>query len=307
MAIARISDIRGLVTSGESSEEILRNRDVISEHGGILTIHEFAKIIFDDGREIEITGPTSFTLDSSFFEADRFDVDTTQINDIDNLDYVNANFIEEPQEVEPRDTAIIQNESAATVQSEQLDTQREYQDVVIDTQERNLPEDRVNTLFEDGNEATEEIETQENEDTTDNTTPADTTDVNDAPTLTVESSKTVDEDGSTSITFSAADSDGTIVETTATAEHGTVTVNDDGTISYAPDADYNGADTITVTTKDDDGTTTTATSSITVNDVNDAPTLTVESSKTVDEDGSTSITFSAADSDGTIVETTATA
>ena len=99
-------------------------------------------------------------------------------------------------------------------------------------------------------------------------------DVNDAPTLEVESTKTVDEDGNTTVTFTAADSDGTIVSTTASAEHGTVVVNDNGTISYTPDADYNGADTITVTTTDDDGATATQTSSITVNDVeeNNIPT-----------------------------------
>ncbi|WP_190271972.1 Ig-like domain-containing protein [Arcobacter nitrofigilis] len=88
-------------------------------------------------------------------------------------------------------------------------------------------------------------------------------DVNDAPTLEVETTKTVDEDGSTTITFSASDVDGT-VSTTAVAEHGTVVVNNDGTITYTPDANYNGKDTITVTTKDDDGATVTKTSAITV-------------------------------------------
>ncbi len=58
------------------------------------------------------------------------------------------------------------------------------------------------------------------------------------PTLTVESTKVVDEDGSTSITFAAADTDGTVT-TTASAEHGTVVVNNDGTITYTPDANYN--------------------------------------------------------------------
>jgi hypothetical protein len=42
----------------------------------------------------------------------------------------------------------------------------------------------------------------------------------------------VAEDGATSITFSATDTDGTVT-TTATAEHGTVEVNDDGTLSYS--------------------------------------------------------------------------
>ena len=53
MAIAHISDIRGMVTLNENSEVILRNRDLITEHGGILTISEFAKIVFEDGREVD--------------------------------------------------------------------------------------------------------------------------------------------------------------------------------------------------------------------------------------------------------------
>jgi VCBS repeat-containing protein len=74
------------------------------------------------------------------------------------------------------------------------------------------------------------------------------------------------------IVFAATDTDGTVVSTTATAGHGTVEVNSDGTISYTPDANYSGTDAITVTATDDDGATTISTSSITVNDVNDAPT-----------------------------------
>lgn len=35
--IATITDIRGLVTQGENAEEILKDRDPISENGGLLT------------------------------------------------------------------------------------------------------------------------------------------------------------------------------------------------------------------------------------------------------------------------------
>jgi hypothetical protein len=48
-------------------------------------------------------------------------------------------------------------------------------------------------------------------------------DVNDAPTLTVDSTKTVAEDGTTSISFEAGDVDGTVT-TTATAANGTVSL-----------------------------------------------------------------------------------
>ncbi|MDP0561530.1 MAG: tandem-95 repeat protein [Candidatus Endonucleobacter sp. (ex Gigantidas childressi)] len=127
--------------------------------------------------------------------------------------------------------------------------------------------------------------------------------INDAPDLIVQSTKTVDEDGNTTITFVASDIDGDIVTTTAVADHGIVTVNNDGTISYSPNANYNGTDTITVTTTDPDGLTAIQTSSITVNDINDAPIINLESTKTVDEDGSTTITFASADIDGTVTTT----
>ncbi len=78
--VAIISDIRGLVTQGEDGEEILKNKDPISENGGLLTISEFAKIIFEDGREIEIEGPTQILLDSTFFENAAFIPQETTIN-----------------------------------------------------------------------------------------------------------------------------------------------------------------------------------------------------------------------------------
>ncbi|WP_176371625.1 tandem-95 repeat protein [Desulfosediminicola flagellatus] len=125
-------------------------------------------------------------------------------------------------------------------------------------------------------------------------------DVNDAPTLEVVSTASVDEDGSKTISFTASDLDGTVT-TTAESANGTVTVNDDGTITYQPDADFNGADTITVTTTDDDGASVVKTVSITVNDVNDAPSLDVVSTLAIEENGSKSFSFSASDIDGTVI------
>ncbi|MCP3857691.1 MAG: tandem-95 repeat protein, partial [Actinomycetia bacterium] len=130
-------------------------------------------------------------------------------------------------------------------------------------------------------------------------------DVNDAPTLEVQSTATVDEDGSTSINFKTSDVDGTIDSTEATSLNGTATVNDDGTITYEPKENFHGEDTVTVTVKDDDGATTTQTIKVNVSDVNDAPTLEVQSTATVDENGSTSINFKATDVDGAIASTTA--
>ena len=124
-------------------------------------------------------------------------------------------------------------------------------------------------------------------------------DVNDAPTLDVQSTATVAEDGSTTITFTPADVDGTIVSTTASVpeDQGTAIVNNDGTITFVPIANYNGEVTMTVVTTDDDGATTTQTSLITVTPENDVPTIEPISTQTVEEDGSKIISFTATDID----------
>ncbi|WP_428025593.1 Ig-like domain-containing protein [Arcobacter sp.] len=88
-------------------------------------------------------------------------------------------------------------------------------------------------------------------------------DINEAPTLTVETTKTVAEDGSTSITYTASDVEGA-VSVSAVAEHGTVVVNDNGTITYTPNENYNGLDTITVTATDSEGAKVSTTSAVTI-------------------------------------------
>ncbi|MEW6997967.1 Calx-beta domain-containing protein, partial [Colwelliaceae bacterium BS250] len=95
--------------------------------------------------------------------------------------------------------------------------------------------------------------------------------INVGPTLSAEDG-TMDEDGgSLTVSYNAADLDGTIVSTVATvpAEQGTVTINEtDGTITFTPAANFNGEATITLVTTDDDGATATTTSTVTVGDVN---------------------------------------
>ncbi|GAB1362870.1 hypothetical protein MASR1M32_21060 [Rhodobacter sp.] len=61
------------------------------------------------------------------------------------------------------------------------------------------------------------------------------------------------------------------IDGTPTADHGTVTVNQDGTITYTPDENYNGPDTITYVVTDPDGNTATSTVAVNVTPVNDAP------------------------------------
>jgi len=126
---------------------------------------------------------------------------------------------------------------------------------------------------------------------------------NDAPTLEVVSSATLDEDGVKTLSFSAGDVDGT-VSTTAEAGHGSISVNEEtGEITYTPEKEFHGSDTITVTSRDDDGAQVVKTVSVTVNDINDAPTLEVVSSATLDEDGVKTLSFSAGDVDGTVSTT----
>lgn len=82
-----------------------------------------------------------------------------------------------------------------------------------------------------------------------------------------------DEDTAVTVTATATDADGdTLTYTAADGDHGTVTVNDDGTFTYTPDADFNGTDSFVITASDGDDTAT-QTVNVTINPVNDAPTF----------------------------------
>ncbi|MDQ2065637.1 Hint domain-containing protein [Xinfangfangia sp. CPCC 101601] len=58
---------------------------------------------------------------------------------------------------------------------------------------------------------------------------------------------------------------------TPTAQHGTVVVNEDGTLTYTPEPDYHGPDTITYSVTDPSGGTASSTVAVTVTPVNDEP------------------------------------
>ncbi|WP_444451466.1 Hint domain-containing protein [Rhodobacter capsulatus] len=98
-------------------------------------------------------------------------------------------------------------------------------------------------------------------------------DVNHRPDA-VNDSASVVEDHSTTISVLSNDTDpdgDTLTVTGATALHGTVTINANGTLTYTPNANYNGTDTITYTVRDPGGLTDTATVNVTVTPENDAP------------------------------------
>jgi len=124
------------------------------------------------------------------------------------------------------------------------------------------------------------------------------TPVNDAPDA-VNDTATVAEDGSKTINVLGNDTDpdgDKLTVKSATAEHGTVKINADGTVTYTPNANYNGPDTITYTVADPSGLTDTATVGITVTPVNDAPDA-VNDTATVAEDGSKTINVLGNDTD----------
>ncbi|WP_229861859.1 beta strand repeat-containing protein [Pseudodonghicola xiamenensis] len=114
--------------------------------------------------------------------------------------------------------------------------------------------------------------------------------VDDEPVASI--TRTVDEDseGFSVNTSADATSDNTGIDQGGTAlagtavtggiaydtDHGTVTVSDDGQVSYMPDANFSGIEEFTVVTDSDDGASTSTVVTVTVTPVADAPTLSVE-------------------------------
>ena len=101
-----------------------------------------------------------------------------------------------------------------------------------------------------------------------------TTDAIDGLPVAEDDTATTDEDVAVVVDVLSNDSDpdgDTLTVTEATANNGTVTINEDGTLTYTPDADYNGSDEISYTISDPDGNTDSALVDVTVNPVNDDP------------------------------------
>ncbi|MFP4028738.1 MAG: Ig-like domain-containing protein, partial [Candidatus Brocadiia bacterium] len=122
---------------------------------------------------------------------------------------------------------------------------------------------------------------------------------NEDQTLTVEAPGVLDND-------SDPDGDPLSASLETGPDHGTVTLDSDGSFTCDPDADYNGTDSFTYTASDGNGGSDTATVTITVNDGNEAPTADAGSDQTVadaDDNGSEIVTLDgsgSSDPDGTI-------
>ncbi len=83
------------------------------------------------------------------------------------------------------------------------------------------------------------------------------------------------------------DKDGDTLQVIAVnVEHGSVTVNEDGSLYYVPDENYNGQDTITYTISDGNGGFDTTTVTVTVNPVDDTPIISAANTQ-IDENGVT--------------------
>jgi VCBS repeat-containing protein len=122
--------------------------------------------------------------------------------------------------------------------------------------------------------------------------------VNDAPVAAGDVAVTNED---TAVTVNVLGNDGdvdgdSLAVTKASAGHGSVTINGDGTLTYAPTANYNGTDTISYSISDGHGGTSSASVAVTINSINDAP-VAKNDTATVNEDGLVRIAVLANDSD----------
>ncbi|CAA6825738.1 MAG: Flagellar hook-length control protein FliK, partial [uncultured Sulfurovum sp.] len=131
------------------------------------------------------------------------------------------------------------------------------------------------------------------------------TSVNDAPTITIDSILTTNEDDGKTLSFTYTDIDGdTVTATQKTAPtHGTIEISGT-TITYTPTANYNGTDTFVITLTDSAGYTTDKTITVTVSSINDEPSITIDSTLTTDEDNGKTLSFTYTDIDGDSVTAT---
>ena len=122
--------------------------------------------------------------------------------------------------------------------------------------------------------------------------------VNDGPVAGADKAA-VNEDTAVTVNVLGNDSDvdgDKLTVTGASAGHGSVTVNADGTLTYKGDANYNGNDTISYSISDGHGGTASSTVAVTVNDVNDGPVAGADKA-TVNEDTAVTVNVLGNDSD----------
>ena len=109
-----------------------------------------------------------------------------------------------------------------------------------------------------------------------NTTSANVVEENNSSPTAVDDTGSGEEDSviSGNVLTNDSDVDGTITVQNAgtfNTDHGSITINTDGSYEYTPNADYNGSDSFDVTIVDNDGSTSTSMLNLTVTNVNDGP------------------------------------
>ena len=120
-----VSDIKGLVTLDSTNGlKELKNRDAISENGGILTTSELSNltITFEDGREVRIGPEQQIMLDEMFFENNAYDENEISFtyDDIQTLSS-NQTTTEIEEENTQNDIYNESGQSSGDVDSEQID------------------------------------------------------------------------------------------------------------------------------------------------------------------------------------------
>ncbi|AYC33939.1 retention module-containing protein [Pseudomonas cavernae] len=125
--------------------------------------------------------------------------------------------------------------------------------------------------------------------------------VNDAPLAANDSASTAEDTPVTiDVLGNDSDVDGNPLSVSgASASHGTVTINANGSLVYTPNANYVGSDTITYSIDDGQGGSASATVAVTVTPLNDAP-GTADVTAGGAEDSVISVALGGTDSDGTV-------
>ncbi|WP_150296915.1 Ig-like domain-containing protein [Salipiger aestuarii] len=128
------------------------------------------------------------------------------------------------------------------------------------------PVSRIEIVYENGGDATQGVLISD--------VSFSTVDAEDLPPMAADDTVTTPEDVAVVINVLDNDSDpegGALTVTGATATNGAVTINDDGTLTFAPDENYNGEAQVSYTVADPTGNTDDAVVDITVTPVNDDP------------------------------------
>ena len=241
--IGYIADLTGSaqVRTAEGVIKVLNIGDTVSDRDLLIT-GQGANVTVDfySGQKLQVTENTEVLLDETVYSEDLSYTDA-QVDQVAALQQA----ILEGKDLSELDPTAAGNEQG---QSSSLNETPIY--------EREAREGEVETRVTDFNtgNASGANNLFANDDAllaTAAETPAPTVTVpvsNSTPSLNVQSTANVAEDGSVSITYAAADVDGTIASTVATVDptQGTVVVNADNTITFTAATNFNGDATVTV-------------------------------------------------------------